>query len=174
MNVATLIYNILAQCASRPSAPALIQAGGRTLSYGHVKTELDSLTAGLLHAGMRPGDAVLYSIRCSPESVLLLLAVIRCGGVIVAVDPGMSPDLFAARVGLLEPRWVMSETLLYALTRFGPLRRALEAGGLRLPTLDVDGARLVLEGRRLPFVNGALHYRDLARVRRGSAEPDLD
>src|SRR5712692_8887958 len=164
MNVATLIDDILAQCASEPSAPALVQAGGRTLTYGELKTELDSLTAGLLHAGMRPGDAVLYSIRCSPESVLLLLAVIRCGGVIVGLDPGMSPDLFAARVSLLEPRWVMSESLLYALTRFGPLRRVLETRGVRLPSLDVEGTRLVLEGRRLPFVKDVLRYRDLARA----------
>lgn len=174
MNVAALIDGILAQSASRPSAPALTQAGGRTLSYGDLKTELDSLTAGLLNAGMRPGDAVLYSIRCSPESVLLLLAVIRCGGVIVAVDPGMSPDLFAARASLLEPRWVMSESLLYALARFGPLRRVLETRGVRLPSLDVEGARLVLEGRRLPFVKDALHYRDLACAEPALSLPETD
>jgi acyl-CoA synthetase (AMP-forming)/AMP-acid ligase II len=174
MNVATLIDEIYARCAREPSAPALIQAGGRTLTYGEVKTELDSLTAGLLSAGMRPGDAVLYSVRSSPESVLLLLAVIRCGGVVVAVDPGMSTDLFAARVSLLEPRWVMAESLLYALTRFGPVRRALETKGVRLPNLDVEGTRLVLEGWRLPFVAGALHYHDLARSRPASELPDVD
>jgi acyl-CoA synthetase (AMP-forming)/AMP-acid ligase II len=174
MNVADLLQEISAQCSREPSAPALIQAGGRTYTYGEVRSELESLTAGLLEAGIRPGDTVLYSIRSSPESVLLLLAVIRCGGVIVAVDPGMSPDLFAARLSLLEPRWVMSESLLYALTRFGPLRHALEARGVRLPALDVAGTRLLLQGHRLPFVKGALHYGDLTRAQPVAPPPDVD
>jgi acyl-CoA synthetase (AMP-forming)/AMP-acid ligase II len=161
MNVATLLDQIDEQCRHDPSAPALIQARGQTLTYGDLKTELDALTNGLLNAGMRPGDGVVYSIRPSPESVLLLLAVVRCGGVVVAVDPGMSPDLFAARLSLLEPRWVMAESLLYAMARLRPVRRMLERRGIRLPNLDVPGARLVLQGRRLPWAQNALYYADL-------------
>jgi acyl-CoA synthetase (AMP-forming)/AMP-acid ligase II len=164
MNVATLLDQIDRRCTLDPSALALIQAGGRALTYGELMAELDAVTTGLLSAGLRQGDAVVYSIRPSPESVLLLLAVVRCGGVVVAVDPGMSPDLFAARLSLLEPRWVMSESLLYALARLGPLRRALEKKGVRLPSLDVAGARLVLQGPRLPWVRGALYYADLAHT----------
>jgi acyl-CoA synthetase (AMP-forming)/AMP-acid ligase II len=174
MNVATLLDQIDKQCMHDPSAPALIQAGGRTMTYGELKTELDALTAGLLNAGMGPGDAVVYSIRPSPESVLLLLAVVRCGGVVVAVDPGMSPDLFAARLSLLEPRWVMAESLLYALARFRPARRMLERKGIRLPNLDVMGARVVLQGRRLPWVQGALYYSDLAHNQARANAPDVD
>jgi len=174
MNVATLLDQIDKQCTLNPSAPALIQAGGRALTYGEMKAELDGLTSGLLSAGMREGDAVVYSIRPSPESVLLLLAVVRCGGVVVAVDPGMSPDLFAARVSLLEPRWVMSESLLYALAQLGPVRRLLEKKGVRLPGLEVAGARVVLQGPRLPWAQGTLYYADLAHTRAVADPPDVD
>jgi acyl-CoA synthetase (AMP-forming)/AMP-acid ligase II len=174
MNVATLLDQIDRQCAHEASAPALVQAGGRTLTYGDLKKELDALTAGLLNAGMRQGDAVVYSIRPSLESVLLLLAVVRCGGVVVAVDPGMSPDLFAARLSLLEPRWVMAESLLYALARLGPVRRTLERKGVRLPNLAVVGARLLLQGPRLPWPQGALYYADLARTLAAGNVPDID
>jgi acyl-CoA synthetase (AMP-forming)/AMP-acid ligase II len=174
MNVATLLDQIDKQCVHDPSAPALIQAGGRTLTYGEMKTELDALTTGLLNAGMCQGDAVVYSIRPSPESVLLLLAVVRCGGVVVAVDPGMSPDLFAARLSLLEPRWVMAESLLYVLARLRPVRGMLERRGVRLPSLHVAGARLVLQGRRLPWVEGALYYADLAHASAAANAPDVD
>ena len=68
-------------------------------------------------------------------------------------------------------RQVMTESLLYALTRIAPLRRLLEAKGVGLPRLEVEGTRLVLEGRRLPFVDGALHYGDLARCRPSSHTP---
>jgi acyl-CoA synthetase (AMP-forming)/AMP-acid ligase II len=174
MNVADLLDQIDRQCTLDPSAPALIQAGGRSLTYAELKKELDALTTGLLSAGMRQGDAVVYSIRPSPESVLLLLAVVRCGGVVVAVDPGMSPDLFAARVSLLEPRWVMSESLLYALAQLGPVRRLLERKGVRLPILDVAGARILLQGARLPWAQGALYYADLAHTRGAADPPDVD
>jgi acyl-CoA synthetase (AMP-forming)/AMP-acid ligase II len=174
MNVADLLEQIDHQCTLDPSAPALIQAGGRSLTYGELKAELDALTTGLLNAGMRQGDAVVYSIRPSPESVLLLVAVVRCGGVVVAVDPGMSPDLFAARVSLLEPRWVMSESLLYAMAQLGPVRRLLERRGVRLPSLDVAGARLLLQGPRLPWAQGALYYADLAHTRAAADPPGLD
>jgi acyl-CoA synthetase (AMP-forming)/AMP-acid ligase II len=173
-NVAALLDQIEARCVSDPSAPALIQAGGRIYTYGEVKAELDALTSGLLNAGMRPGDAVVYSVRPSPESVLLLLAVVRCGGVVVAVDPGMSPELFAARLSLLDPRWVMAESILYALAQAAPLRRALERKGVRLPSLRVRGARLLLQGRPLPWVHGALYYRDLAGTKAAVATPDVD
>jgi acyl-CoA synthetase (AMP-forming)/AMP-acid ligase II len=174
MNVANLLDQIDKQCTLDPSAPALIQAGGRALTYGELKAELDAVTAGLLSAGMRRGDAVVYSIRPSPESILLLMAVVRCGGVVVAADPGMSPDLFAARLSLLEPRWVMSESLLYALARLGSVRRALEKKGVRLPSVDVAGARFVLQGPRLPWVKGALYYADLAHTRAVAHVPDID
>lgn len=174
MNVAGLLDRIESQCLRDPSSPALIQAGGRTYTYGEVKAELDALTAGLLKAGMRPGDAVVYSIRSNPESVLLLLAVVRCGGVVVAVDPGMSPDLFAVRLSLLEPRWVMAESLLFALAQFGPVRRAVERRGVQLPNLNVKSARLLLQGRRLPWVQGALYYKDVARTRAAASVPDID
>lgn len=174
MNVTALLDQIDAQCDRDPSAPALVQAGGRALTYGMVRAEADALASGLLNAGMRPGDVVVYSIRSSPESVLLLLAVMRCGGVVVAVDPGMSPDLFASRLSLLEPRWVMAESLLYALAQLGPARRALERKGVRLPHLRIANSRLVLQGHRLPWVQGALYYRDLARTRPAVAAPDVD
>ena len=174
MNVAILLEQIDQQCRRNPSAPALIQAGGRALTYRQLKAELDALTAGLLNAGMRQGDAVVYSIRPSPESVLLLLAVVRCGGIVVAVDPGMSPDLFAARLSLLEPRWVMSESLLYALAQMGPVRRLLETKGVRLPSLDVAGARLLLQGPRLPWARGAMYYGDLAHTWAVADPPDVD
>jgi acyl-CoA synthetase (AMP-forming)/AMP-acid ligase II len=173
MNVAALLDQIDEQCRRNPCALALVQAGGRALTYGELKAELDGLTTGLLSVGMHQGDAVVYSIRPSPESVLLLLAVVRCGGVVVAVDPGMSPDLFAARVSLLEPGWVMSESLLYALAQLGPVRRLLERKGVRLPGLDVAGARLLLQGPRLPWAQGALYYADLAHTRGVADPPDV-
>ena len=124
--------------------PALI--GRRTVIYGRLAGEVDAVTAGLQAAGMEPGDAVIFTVRPSIEAIVLILAIVRCGGVVVAADPGMSPELFSARIAPLRPRWVMTESVLYLLARVGPARSALERRGVRLPNFDVPGARRVLVG----------------------------
>jgi len=162
-SIADLLDLIASRCRSNPGAPALSQPGGRRLTYGELGREMDSLTAGLMRAGLQRGDAVVFSIRACPESILLLLAIARCGGVVVAAEPGMSPRLFASRMTLLSPRWVMAESVLYALARTRLVRAALERRGVRLPNLDVPGARLLLFGPRLPWRPRALNYSDLLR-----------
>ena len=160
-SIADLLDTIASRCRSNPGASALSQPGGCRLTYGELGRELDSLTAGLMRADLQRGDAVVFSIRACPESILLLLAIARCGGVVVAAEPGMSPRLFASRMTLLSPRWVMAESVLYALARIRLLRSALERRGVRLPNLDVAGARLLLFGPRLPWRPQALIYSDL-------------
>ncbi|HEX2680456.1 MAG TPA: AMP-binding protein, partial [Candidatus Dormibacteraeota bacterium] len=137
MTVAELLDGIDSRCSAAPQARAISQPGGRCLSYGELGRELGALTAGLRLAGLRPGDAVVFSIRPCPEAVLLILAIARCGGVMVAAEPGMAPDLFASRMSALSPRWVMAESALYALTRITPVRAFLERRGVMLPNLDI-------------------------------------
>ncbi len=158
-SASALLAAIDATCRAVPHRPALGQAGGRAaLSYAELGRELTAITSGLLRAGLARGDAVVFSIRPSPEAILLLLAIVRCGGVVVAADPGMAPTLFATRMALVRSRWVMAESVLYALASLRPARALLERRGVRLPNLDVPGARLVLTGRRLPWQSGALAY----------------
>ncbi len=73
----------------RPDAVALVPPRGRPLTYGSLYTAISSAAARLRDAGMRPGDAVAFSVRPSVESIILILATVRAGGVIVAADPGM-------------------------------------------------------------------------------------
>ena len=143
---------------------------GRTLTYAELGTESCAVAAGLQHAGMQPGDAVVFSVRPSIEAVILILAIVRCGGVVVAADPGMSPELFTARVAPLTPRWVMTESVLYALGRLPPVRAALEGRGVMLPNFDVPGARKVLVG---PWP-GVLTYRGLASRAQSPREAGID
>ena len=162
-SIGDLLDIVVSRCRTNPAAPALTQKGGRRLTYGELGRELDSITAGLMRAGLQRGDAVVFSIRACPESIMLLLAIARCGGVVVAAEPGMSPRLFASRMSLLSPRWVMAESLLYALARTRPVRSALERRGVKLPNLDIPDARLLLLGPRLPWRPRALNYSDLLR-----------
>lgn len=156
-----------------PDRVALSQDGGRELTYAELGRKVDSLCAGLNQAGLRQGDAVVFSVRPTIEAVLLIMAAVRCGGVIVASDPGMSPTLFASRIALLKPKWVMTESFLYTLGRLRVVRSWLERRGVMLPNVEVPGARLVLTGR-WPAGSGTLNYRDLAATPGVGSRVELD
>jgi acyl-CoA synthetase (AMP-forming)/AMP-acid ligase II len=147
-----------------PRAPALIQDGGRSLTFGALAEELDAITSGLHRAGLRPGEAVVFSVRPSIEAIVLILAIVRSGAIVVAADPGMSPELFEARMASLTPRWVMAESLLYALGRSRAMRSWLERRSVRLPNFNVHGATTVLTGR-WPRPKHTINYSALASER---------
>src|SRR5260370_6518720 len=100
---------------------------------------------------MRQGDAVVFSVRPSVEAIILILATVRAGGTIVAADPGMGAELFAARMAAVRPKFVMAESLLYALSASRVARRVLRSRHLELPHVGrMTGCRFMRVGRWLP------------------------
>jgi len=152
---------ILAQGRRRPHARALVETDGRELRYGELRRRVENAAAALQRAGMQPGDPVLFTVRPSIASVTLILAVVRAGGVLVAADPRMGSEVFAARVALLQPRWVMAETAIYMLGAGRPLRRLVRGRVVELAPLAGIRARHVRLGPRLPGVPPSLRARDL-------------
>lgn len=114
--------------------------------------------------GMEAGDRVLFSIRPRPEGVVLCLAVLRAGGSVVFVDPGSTPELFAARIAAARPRWAATEAVLYAASS-GPLRGFARSRGLLLPDYGRLPVRHLYTGRWLPGVpRGARRVAELWRA----------
>ncbi|TYK48971.1 class I adenylate-forming enzyme family protein [Actinomadura decatromicini] len=173
----TLVRRLLDQGARTPRAVALVSGDGTRLTYGELRRQVLAVRHGLLARGLAEGDAVLFSVRPSPEALVLALGVVAAGGVVVFADPGAGPEMFAARLRLARPRWSAAESVLYAGSRLRPVREYARRRGLLLPNLaalrgpDEDALRHVYVGRRLPGVpRGALPF---ARLARGPApEPD--
>lgn len=139
------------------------------VTYREVSRRIEATADALHHEGVRPGDRVLFSVRPRPEGIVLVLAVVRLGAVIVFVDPGSTPELFAARVAAARPRWAMTESLLYAISR-GPLRRLARSRGLLLPDYASLPLRHVRSGPWLPGVpRRSLSARALASGADGGA-----
>src|SRR5271166_404250 len=97
----------------RPNDVALISPRGQRMTFAALNDGICRAATRLQTEGMRPGDAVVFSVRPSVEAIILILATVRAGGIIVAADPGMGADLFAARMAAVRPRFVMAESLLY-------------------------------------------------------------
>lgn len=168
--------------------PAIVETGGllhrlfgtskRTLPYAEFGRRIDALASNLRAAGMREGDRVLYAVRPGIESMTILPALLRLGAVVVAVDSAVSEVLFAERMRLVAPRWVVAESILYALSADSPLRGLFRRLGIDLPDLGAIDATHIRVGRKLPGVPEALDYDALLRtptaVDAPSARPELD
>lgn len=135
----------------RPDDVALISPRGHHTTFAALNDALCAAATRLQAEGMRPGDAVAFSVRPSVEAIILILATVRAGGIIVAADPGMGAELFAARMAAVRPRFVMAESLLYALSASRVARTVLRSRRLELPQVGrMAGCRFVRVGRWMP------------------------
>jgi acyl-coenzyme A synthetase/AMP-(fatty) acid ligase len=146
----------------RPDDVALISPRGRHTTFSGLNDAVCAAATRLQEEGMRPGDAVVFSVRPSVEAIILILATGRAGGIIVAADPGMGAELFAARMAAIRPKFVMAESLLYALSASRMARKVLRSRRLELPQVGkITGCRFVRVGRWMPGIPRSI---DAARL----------
>ncbi|MCW2924574.1 MAG: hypothetical protein JWM98_1978 [Thermoleophilia bacterium] len=130
----------------------LMTEGRRTITGTELALAMDRLPRALAARGMGPGQVVLFGVRPGIDALLLLLAAMRTGAVVTFIDPGTGDELFASRLELLTPDWIMAETLLYVASAPTPLRGYLRRRGLGLPRLSKLPGRHVRVGGRIPGI----------------------
>ncbi|MEU4535559.1 class I adenylate-forming enzyme family protein [Streptosporangium sp. NPDC023825] len=193
-----IVSGIMAVAAREPGRTAIVDGRSREITYGELARRVSAVRdamggppedrgrpeagAGpedgtrvkdrtLPGAGMRPGDGVLFAVRPGVDAVTLALGAVAAGGTLVLADPGLAPDVLAARMAATRPAWVVSESLLHTLS--GPLKGLARRRGLLLPDLanPLPGhpVRHLYTGPWLPGVpRGALR---LSRILRSSGGP---
>jgi acyl-CoA synthetase (AMP-forming)/AMP-acid ligase II len=150
--------------AERRDDVALVSPRGRLTTFGALNDAVSGAATRLTLEGMRRGDAVVFSVRPSVEAIILILATLRAGGTTVAADPGMGADLFAARMAAVQPKFVMAESLLYALSSNRVARRLLRTRHLELPQVSrLAGCRFVRVGHWLPGTPPSIDAANLMR-----------
>ena len=73
--------------ASRPAAPAVV-SDKAVLTYGDLDAAAEQTARQLAAAGVRPGDRVAIYQPKSPETVVALVGILKCGAAYVPIDPG--------------------------------------------------------------------------------------
>ncbi len=74
---------------SQDWSPAFVETGGTSYSWSWLSQRVDDLAAGLVGAGLRPGDRVAMLVPPSAALTAAVYAVWRAGGVIVVADRGL-------------------------------------------------------------------------------------
>ncbi|GHH65962.1 fatty-acyl-CoA synthase [Streptosporangium violaceochromogenes] len=132
-----VVTGIMSVAAREPGRVAVVDGRGRKITYAELARRVDTVRAAMAGrsgtvSGER-GEGVLFAVRPGVEAVALALGAVAAGGTLVLADPGLAPEVLAARMTATRPGWVVAESLLYALS--GPLRGPARRRGLLLPNL---------------------------------------
>jgi amino acid adenylation domain-containing protein len=86
-----VVTEMFAAQVRRAPERVAIEQGGRRCTYGELAARVDALVGALLARGVQRGDVLALTGPPSASRVAAMLAVLRCGGVMVPIDPQL-PD----------------------------------------------------------------------------------
>ncbi len=88
------IGSLFLETADRFPDRRALECGDRCFTYQQVRAEATRLAAGLLDAGVTPGDTVAITAKPGPEMIAGLLGTLLAGGCCVPIDPSYPADHF--------------------------------------------------------------------------------
>ena len=88
---------------STPDAPAIVEPG-RTWTFAELDAHVDALAAGLVAAGVVPGDRVALLAAPSASAVALLAAAGRVGACVAPLGTTLTPPELTAAGVVIGPR----------------------------------------------------------------------
>lgn len=100
-NVVHLLYQA---AAKRPDRNALVMPGGEALTFRALWDHADRCSTGLAELGFHAGDRAIVMIPMSMELYVVLLGIIKMGGVAVFVDPWIGARRIARFCAFADPR----------------------------------------------------------------------
>lgn len=100
--------------ADRLGAVALSWAGGE-LTYRQLDEAADRLAAELVRRGVSTETPVPILLRRGPDYVVAMLAVLKAGGMIVPLDPGMPAARIDEIIGQTGAAVIVDDTVLAAV-----------------------------------------------------------
>lgn len=87
----SLLAMLKAQVAARPDAEALVELGGRRLTYRQLWDAAVRVAGGLHAAGLKPGDRVAVRYPAGTNWVLAFWGTLLAGGITVAINTRWAP-----------------------------------------------------------------------------------
>jgi amino acid adenylation domain-containing protein len=132
-----LHHRVAEQAARAGDAPALVGAGGRTLSYARLDAAANRLAHHLAARGAGPGSVVGIVAERTPETAVALLAVLRAGGAYLALDPAYPAERL---------RFLLADSGARLVVCAGPLPAGLAGEGVP-PLVDTAAEAAAIAAR---------------------------
>jgi fatty-acyl-CoA synthase len=140
-----------------------IKFGDEELTYRRANETVNRYAAALAARGVGHGDVVGVLLRNSPQAILLMLAVVKCGAVAGMLNYNQRGNVLAHSIGLLGAKAVVAETdLVSPITESGAELNAAGTSDSVLLTID-DLQRLSATAPTVnPATTGAVLAKDKA------------
>ncbi|GIC91342.1 nonribosomal peptide synthase [Aspergillus udagawae] len=131
---------VQSQAKKTPHAPAISSLDGE-LTYQELDRYSTQLAGELLLLGARPGMLIPVLFEKSRWAIVAMMAVLKAGGGIVALDPSYPVDRMRAICGQVEsPLGICSERYAATLQQIGPkpIIASESSGAWRRPVEDLN------------------------------------
>ena len=114
------IGTVFQQRAGRYGDRVFLRFGDQQLSYRDANATANRYAAVLAARGVGPHDVVAVMLRNSPNAVLAMLAVVKCGAIAGMLNYNQRDEVLAHSLGLLDAKVLIAETdLVSAVTECG-------------------------------------------------------
>ncbi len=116
----TSIASVFQDRAARYADRTFLRFGDQQVTYREANATANRYAAVLAARGVGPGDVVGVMLRNSPNAVLTMLAVVKCGAVAGMLNYHQRGDVLAHSLGLLDAKVLIAESdLVSAVSESG-------------------------------------------------------
>ncbi len=114
------IGSVFQDRAARFGERVFVKFGEQQLTYREANAIANRYAAVLAARGVGPGDVVGIMLRNSPNTVLAMLAVVKCGAVAGMLNYHQRGEVLAHSLGLLDAKLLLAESdLVSAVSESG-------------------------------------------------------
>ncbi|ORV64626.1 long-chain-acyl-CoA synthetase FadD6 [Mycobacterium fragae] len=106
----TSIGKVFQDRAARFGDRVFIRFGGQQLTYREANATANRYAAVLAARGVGRGDVVGIMLRNSPNAVLMMLAVVKCGAIAGMLNYHQRGEVLAHSLGLLDAKVLVAES----------------------------------------------------------------
>ena len=131
--------------AARYGDRVFIRFGEQELSYREANATANRYAAVLAARGVGRGDVVGIMLRNSPNTVLMMLAAVKCGAIAGMLNYHQRGEVLAHSLGLLDAKVLVAEAdLVDAVDECGGAIEDMEQRAATAPTANPPSASAVL------------------------------
>ncbi|HLM55885.1 MAG TPA: amino acid adenylation domain-containing protein, partial [Pyrinomonadaceae bacterium] len=120
-------HDLISLHARRTPSAVAVTYGTHSLSYQALEEKSRRLARYLAEAGVGPESRVGIHLRRTPEVLVAILGVLKCGGAYVPLEPGLPPQRLEYMLSDSGVEWVLTESELI---------QSLPLGGVDVVVMD--------------------------------------
>lgn len=142
------LHQLISEQARISAHKTAVRFQGRSMSYDELNSRANQLANYLAAQGLQPADVVGVAAERSPEMLVALLAVMKCGAAYLPLDPAYPASRLAFMLTDSEARFVLASAPLpfptsAAVVHLPDALAAAAALPAHEPTLAVAGSNLL-------------------------------